>query len=81
MLTASSPFPFRPRRICVAGTSGSGKSTLNRELSARLGAPYTELDALYHGPGWAPRQSFADEVREMIAGDAWVTEWQYSAVR
>jgi adenylate kinase family enzyme len=70
-----------PRRILVAGSAGSGKSTLARELSTRLGLPYTELDSLYHGPGWIPRESFRSDVERIIAADAWVSEWQYTPVR
>jgi adenylate kinase family enzyme len=70
-----------PGRILVAGSAGSGKSTLARELSARLDLPYTELDSLYHGPGWTPRESFRDDVESMVATDAWVSEWQYTPVR
>jgi adenylate kinase family enzyme len=67
--------------VLVAGTSGSGKSTLARRLAGLLDAPYHELDGLYHGPSWTPRSSFVDEVDAFSAEPAWVTEWQYSAVR
>jgi adenylate kinase family enzyme len=69
------------RRILIAGSAGSGKSTLARELSTRLRLPYTELDSLYHGPGWTPRESFRRDVERMVAADAWVPEWQYTPVR
>jgi adenylate kinase family enzyme len=81
VLGPGDPLPSRPRRILVAGTSGSGKSTLAAALSRRLGMPYHELDALHHGPGWVPRPEFAADVAAFAATDAWVTEWQYSAVR
>ncbi len=80
-LGPADPLPHRPRRILVAGTSGAGKSTLARALSARLGLPYHELDALFHGPGWVPRASFVQDVSAFAATDAWVAEWQYSSVR
>ena len=67
--------------MAVAGTSGSGKSTLARRLAVFLDAPYVELDALHHGPGWRPRPTFVAEVEELTAGPTWVTEWQYDAVR
>ncbi|RWZ51816.1 AAA family ATPase [Labedella phragmitis] len=70
-----------PRRILVAGSAGAGKSTLARELSARLGLPYTELDALYHGPDWIPREGFVRDVEQIVRSDAWVSEWQYTPVR
>ncbi len=80
-LGPADPLPHRPRRILVAGTSGAGKSTLAQALSVRLGLPYHELDALFHGPGWVPRESFAEDVAAFAATDAWVAEWQYPAVR
>ncbi|MFC8731032.1 AAA family ATPase [Luteimicrobium sp. NPDC057192] len=66
-----------PARIAVAGVSGSGKTTLGRRVADRLGLPHTEIDALFHGPGWTPRETFLDDVRAVLAQPAWVTEWQY----
>ncbi|WP_112235631.1 AAA family ATPase [Kocuria sp. BT304] len=70
-----------PRRILVAGVSGAGKTTLCREVARRSGIPHTEVDALFHGPGWTPRPEFAAEVKCLAAQEAWVTEWQYDAAR
>ena len=70
-----------PRRILVAGSSGAGKSTLARALSSLLSLPYTELDSLYHGPDWTPRESFREDVERIVRTDAWVSEWQYTPVR
>lgn len=70
-----------PARIAVAGVSGAGKTTLAGRLAERLGLPHTELDGLYHGPGWTPRETFADEVRAVLEAPAWVVEWQYRKVR
>jgi len=39
-------------RISVVGTTGSGKTTLARALSAQLGLPYIEMDALNWQAGW-----------------------------
>lgn len=77
----SDPLPHRPRRVIVAGCSGSGKSTVCRAISALLGLPYTELDSLFHGPGWVPRPEFADDVVTLAAGSSWVAEWQHRRVR
>lgn len=68
-------------RITVAGVTGVGKTTLSRRISERTGIPHTELDGLYHGPDWVPRDEFLDDVRRLVAGEAWVTEWGYSAAR
>ena len=70
-----------PRRILVAGVSGVGKTTLCRQISRRSGIPRTEIDALFHGPGWTPRPEFVADVQHLAAQDAWVTEWQYDAAR
>ncbi len=40
-----------------------------------------EIDALFHGPGWTPRETFAAEVDAFSAEPNWITEWQYSTVR
>lgn len=81
MLTSRDPLPFRPRRVLVAGTSGSGKTTLAGRIGAVLDLPHTEIDALFHGPGWTPRPEFMDDVHALVAGDRWVTEWQYTPAR
>ncbi len=75
------PLPARPRRILVAGTSGAGKTTLAAALSERLGVPHTEIDGLFHGPGWVPRPGFPADVAALAGADEWVTEWQYTAAR
>ncbi len=45
------------------------------------GIPHTDIDGLYHGPGWVPRPEFVDDVAALVAESEWVTEWQYSVVR
>lgn len=81
MLSATDPLPFRPARVLVAGASGSGKTTLAARIAGVLGVPHTEIDGLYHGPDWTPRESFVADVSRFTAADEWVTEWQYSSVR
>jgi adenylate kinase family enzyme len=81
VLGAGDPLPGRPRRVLVAGASGSGKTTLARRLSAVLGVPHVEIDALRHGPGWEPREAFEADVDAFSSGPEWVTEWQYDQVR
>ncbi|MBD8061955.1 AAA family ATPase [Oceanitalea stevensii] len=81
MLRHDDPLPRRPRRVLVAGVSGAGKTTLARRVGSLVGAPHTEIDALFHGPGWVPRTEFLDDVRAFAAQDAWTTEWQYSEAR
>jgi adenylate kinase family enzyme len=64
-------------RVLISGISGSGKTTLAAALSALLGLPRFELDALHHGPGWVKRQDFESDVDTFSAGSHWVTEDQY----
>ena len=70
-------------RIAVVGTSGAGKTTLSARLAARLGYPHIELDAFQHGPNW--QQATVEELRERTdpatAGDRWVCDGNYEAVR
>jgi adenylate kinase family enzyme len=52
-----------------------------RALSRLLDIPHTEMDALWHGPGWAVRPEFAADVAAMLATGRWVTEYQYRSVK
>lgn len=81
LLTADDPLPHRPRRVLVAGTSGSGKTTTAGRISALLDLPHTEIDALFHGPGWTEREAFVADVDAFSAAPTWVTEWQYGSAR
>src|SRR5689334_19104990 len=67
----------------MVGTSGSGKTTVGRALAARLGVPFVELDSIFHQPGWTelPEEEFRARVAAAVAGDAWVVDGNYSAVR
>ncbi len=71
------------QRVSVVGNSGSGKSTLAAALAVRLGVPYVELDSIFHQPGWTelPRDEFRKRVGALAAGDAWVIDGNYTAVR
>lgn len=71
------------RRVSVVGSSGSGKSTFAAALARKLGVPHVELDALYHGPGWTPAEPRAlqDAVDAVVAGEGWVVDGNYGAVR
>lgn len=80
-LNGHDPLPGRLSRVIVAGASGAGKTTLAAHIGVRLGLPHTEIDALFHGPGWTPRSEFVADVQRLAAGERWVTEWQYALVR
>jgi adenylate kinase family enzyme len=71
------------QRISVVGNSGSGKTTLAAAIAGALQIPHLELDAVFHQPNWQPLETelFRARVSEFIAGDAWVVDGNYSAVR
>jgi hypothetical protein len=71
------------QRILIIGRTGSGKTTLARELSAAIGVPHVELDALYFGPNFStvPLSLLRSRTSVAIAGDRWVTDGNKSAVR
>ena len=73
------------RRISVVGLPGSGKSTLSRDLAARWGLTWIELDSLYHQAHWTPRDrtEFRADLGQRLAAAApqgWVVDGNYSAV-
>jgi len=71
------------RRVSVVGNAGSGKTTLGRALARHLAVPFVELDAVFHQRGWQPLpvEEFRRRVEAIVAGDAWVIDGNYSAVR
>ena len=75
------PLPAGVQRVLVAGSSGAGKTSMARALAERLGLPHTEMDALFHGPGWVPRPEFEADVDALLASGRWVTEYQYPSVQ
>jgi adenylate kinase family enzyme len=71
------------QRISVVGNSGSGKTTVARQLAGVLAVPHLELDSVFHQPGWQPLSSdeFRCRVDAFTAGQSWVVDGNYSAVR
>jgi adenylate kinase family enzyme len=68
------------RRVAIIGTAScSGKTTLGRALAERLDVPFTELDALNHGPGWteATAEELRARVAPLVAEPAWVIDGGY----
>lgn len=69
-----------PRRIVItASASGNGKTTLGREVAARLGVPFIEMDALVHGPGWleTPDAELRETLEPIISTGEWVIDNPY----
>jgi adenylate kinase family enzyme len=67
-------------RVAILATaSGCGKTTLGRELARRLDAPFHELDALNHKPGWT--EATAEELRALVEPlldeERWVVDGAY----
>ncbi|MCT1711508.1 AAA family ATPase [Dietzia cinnamea] len=81
MHNADDPITWTPKRIAVAGVSGSGKTTLCDELAEILQCPRVEIDSLYHGANWTPRETFLEDVRQLISGPSWAVELQYREAR
>ena len=67
------------RRVMVMGSSGSGKSTMAVRLGERTELPVVHLDSISWLPGWveAPKEEFAEKVREIVQGDAWIIDGNY----
>ena len=70
-------------RVCVHGIAGAGKTTLAARLADARGCARLELDGLYHQAGWRPIEeaTLRAEVGAFVAGDAWVVDGNYRAVR
>jgi adenylate kinase family enzyme len=81
VLTVADRLEPEPRRIAIAGAPGAGKTTLARALAPVIGAVAVELDALAHGPAWTIRPEFVADVEAFIAGERWITEWQFDEAR
>ncbi|MET4896933.1 hypothetical protein RN629_07125 [Sphingomonadaceae bacterium jetA1] len=75
------PITAIPRRIMVMGPPGSGKSTLARQIGTALALPVWHGDALFHGPGWVPRQreDFIADMTALAARAEWVIDGNYSS--
>jgi len=69
------------RRVAIiASASGNGKTTLGRDLAARLGVRFVELDALVHGPGWTetPDDELKAALEPILVEDGWVIDGNYT---
>jgi adenylate kinase family enzyme len=66
--------------VLLIGNSGSGKTKLAEELAALTGLPLVHLDREYWRPGWREPtpEEWEDQVRELVSGDAWILDGNYS---
>lgn len=69
------------KRILIVGSSGSGKSTLGRQLADRLGLPLIHLDQYFWESGWkmVDGAEWRERNRQLIAGDQWIMDGNYSS--
>jgi len=69
------------QRISIVGNSGSGKTTLAVAISAALGVPHLELDAVFHQRDWQPLETelFRARVADFVAAEGWVADGNYSS--
>jgi adenylate kinase family enzyme len=81
VLTVADQLDPPPRRVAIAGAPGAGKTTLARALAPVIHAVAVELDELAHGPAWSIRPEFIPDVEAFIAGERWITEWQFDEAR
>ncbi len=68
-------------RILVYGVTGSGKTTMAREIAARTGLPWHEIDNLTWEPGWVivPVDEQRRRVAAICAGERWILDTAYGA--
>jgi adenylate kinase family enzyme len=70
------------QRVSVVGNAGAGKSRFAQRLAAQLGAPWVELDAIYHLADWEPIDpaAFHAAVDKIASTDTWVIDGNYRSV-
>lgn len=67
------------QKIIIVGAAGSGKSTLAKRIAKKIGANHTELDSIYHQPGWKPIETdaFIQTVASYTQAESWVIDGNY----
>lgn len=69
------------KRILILGPSGSGKTTLAEKIGHILQIPVIHLDQHYWTAGWieTPKNEWHQKVRNLIFGDSWVMDGNYTS--
>lgn len=67
-------------RILILGPCGAGKSTIARRLGERLNINVLHLDQHYWQPGWVEpdKEDWAKTVNNLIKGDKWIIDGNYT---
>ena len=68
-------------RILVYGVTGSGKTTIARQIAARTGLPWHEVDNLTWEPGWVvvPVEEQRRRIAAICAEERWILDTAYGA--
>jgi len=68
------------QKILIIGSPGSGKSTFALKLGRMLNLPVKHLDSHFWNPGWieTPESEWREIVTELISGDKWIIDGNYS---
>ncbi len=68
------------QRIMIIGSPGSGKSTLAKSIAQKWSLPLVHLDKLFWKAGWveAAAEEFDQKLAQVLKGEAWVIDGNYS---
>ena len=68
------------RRVMTVGGNGAGKTEFSKKLAALTGLPLTHLDRLGWQENWekTPREEFNARLAEVVAGEEWIIDGNWS---
>ena len=68
------------RKVLVIGSPGAGKSTFARRLGEITRLHVVHLDRHFWNSGWVetPRDEWSERVAELLKGDSWIIDGNYS---
>ncbi len=72
---------MKMKKILIIGCPGGGKSSFARELHKRTSLPLCHLDMLFWNADktTVTREILCERVREVLSGDEWIIDGNYSA--